>query len=93
MIARVIHRDIFGPTLVSVEGYDANRVIVLAGDQIGDRVFQIGPIFAGLAIGPAQLTEIVEHRYRRFDRGRLGRFEGVQLRRIRNSQRNKTPGI
>jgi hypothetical protein len=47
-LPRDIVRDIFRPTLGSVEGYDANGVVVLTGDQIGDRGFQIGPIFAGL---------------------------------------------
>ena len=49
-LAGDIFRDISGPTLGGFEGHDTYRVVVLPGDQIGDRGFQIGPIFAGLAI-------------------------------------------
>ena len=61
MISRDVRRHVFGPSVGDVEGDDADRVVILAGNQIGDRGFHIGPIFAGLAIGPAQLTEIIEH--------------------------------
>ena len=37
-----------------------SELVDLRWEQV-DFSFQIGPIFAGLAIGPAQRTEIVEH--------------------------------
>jgi hypothetical protein len=44
-----------------VEGDDAQRSVVLSGDQIGDRGFEIGALFAGLGIGAAIAAEIIEH--------------------------------
>src|SRR2546430_14916636 len=59
-LAGYIFRDIFGPALGRVEGYDANRIIILAGHQIGNYAFQIGPPVDGLTIGPAQTAEVIE---------------------------------
>src|SRR5437764_8774018 len=60
-LAGDIFRDIFGPTLGSVEGHYANRIVILAGHQIGNYAFQIGPPLDGLTIGAPQTAEVIEH--------------------------------
>jgi len=83
-LGRKIFRDIFGPMLGGVEGDDLDRVVVLAGEKIGDRRFQIGSLNIGLAIGSPQRAETFKHEVD----GLIvpfGTIEGVQLRAIGNS--------
>jgi len=48
-----VSRCILDPTLRDIEGDDANRVVILAGHQVGNDRFEIGPLCVGLAIDPA----------------------------------------
>ena len=44
-----------------LKGDDADWVVILAGHQLGNDGFQISPIFADLAICPAEPTGVVQH--------------------------------
>ena len=62
MSSRAISSDgVFGPLLGDVEGDDTDRGVVMAGHQIGNHGFQIGPFGIGLRICTTQGTEVVEH--------------------------------
>jgi len=58
-------RDIGGnvprPALGAVESEDADRVLVLALEQVGDNGFEIGRLEVGFAPDPAQPAQIVHH--------------------------------
>ena len=68
-----------------------SELVDLRWEQV-DFGFQIGPIFAGLAIGPAQLTEIVKHDIDGFIMA-VWHNRRVQLRRIRNSHASNWPDL
>ena len=54
--------DIAGPALGGIEGDDANRITVLAGQQVPDDRFVIRCFRLDLAPNPAEsTTEIVHH--------------------------------
>src|SRR5258708_11196610 len=59
-LARDIFRNIVGPPFSRVEGDDPNRIVELAGHQIGDDCFQVGPLDIGLAKREAQPSKIIK---------------------------------
>ena len=48
-----IFRDVLRPVLKRIEGDDADRVVELAGHQVGDNGFEVGPLDLGLAVNGA----------------------------------------
>jgi hypothetical protein len=56
-----IFRNVLRPTLGGVEGDDAYWVRVLAGKQVLDDGFEVGPLIVCLAPGASYSTEIVSH--------------------------------
>jgi len=87
-----ILRGILGPMLGDVKRDDANRVAVLSRHQIADRRFEIGPHDIGLdeceaKVGPVIVDDDI------FRSLPLGTIDGVQLRRIRNSQQRNTGNL
>jgi hypothetical protein len=61
---RHVLRYILRPLLHGVESHDADRVLVLAGEQIGDHGFQIGIFNIGFPIGPAIAAKVVNDKVR-----------------------------
>ena len=57
-------RHVPGPALRGIEGDDAESVAVLAGQEIADDRFAIGLGGVGLVIGDAELTMVVQDRYK-----------------------------
>jgi hypothetical protein len=54
--------DVFGnvvrPTLQSIEGYDAHRIIELAGHKVADDNFEVRALDLGLAVNAAAAKAI-----------------------------------
>jgi hypothetical protein len=87
-----IFRDGLRPMLKGVEGDDADRIVELPGDQIGDDRFEVRPLDVGLAIGGAKAAKAVDHE---IDRLALRTIDGVQpflgIRKLPQTQRNRDP--
>jgi hypothetical protein len=67
-------RDILRPLLDGVEGYDPDRVFVLALEQIEDDRSQIGGLDGGFPVDPAIAAKIIDHEIH------IDRRPSVQLR-------------
>ena len=48
-----IFRDVLRPMLKRIEGDNADRIVELAGHQVGDNGFEVGPLDLGLAVNGA----------------------------------------
>jgi hypothetical protein len=53
--------NVLRPMLKRVEGDDAERVVKLSRQQIGDDCFEVGPLEFGLAVDGTQSAETVDH--------------------------------
>src|ERR1700692_1378720 len=56
---RDIYRDVIRPMLKCIEGYNADRVVELARDEIADDGFEVGPLHFGFAVHGAQPAKAV----------------------------------
>jgi hypothetical protein len=80
-------RCVSRPTLRNIEGDDSNRVAVLAGHQIADDGFEVGPIDIGFRKCGPQVSKIVDDEIK----GLIvtaRHIDGTKLRPIKNSKRN-----
>jgi hypothetical protein len=62
---RDIFGNVFGPALGGIEGDNADRVGILAGEQILDDGFQIGGLVIGLDPGATRFAGIIRHQIHR----------------------------
>jgi hypothetical protein len=52
--------DVLRPMLKRIEGDNAGRIVELAGHQVGDNGFEVGPLDLGLAVNGAQAAKAVD---------------------------------
>ena len=64
-LARNLGRHVLRPALPRVEADHPHRVFILSTKQIGNDGFQTSPLDIGLAIGAAQVAEIIQHEIHR----------------------------
>jgi hypothetical protein len=55
-------RHVTRPTLRRVEGYDAQRVVILAAHEITDQSLAVGVLFVRLASSPTKPAEVAKHK-------------------------------
>jgi hypothetical protein len=79
---RDILRGILRPMFGGVECDDPNRVVILAGHQVGDGGFEIGFSDIGFRECRAEVSVIVDDEIR-FRSGPFGTIEGTKLRSIK----------